>query len=279
VIAGDSNVVGSADLNHLVMLSLSDTSFSRFVTSSFSPVERDDAIVVFANEYATTAVSLEGKLSTQFGMNGSRFGPEVGMGFDLADDFEDNIVILKCGGTGGAMAEEWLPPSSGVPGTYYSRLVDDIKAAMLRVEELGGASGQAAEFAGMVWFQGYDDAFNNVFRSAYETNLRNFITDIRIEFNLPNLPIVIAEAGAQGSTPNTEEQEMREIQKRVVDSYDNTILTVTSQFITGFDTSSATEVFGTLSNYWGRADVMLNIGYQFAADMLELRRGGGMSRQ
>jgi len=276
VIAGDSNVVGFADLNHLLSLSFLDPAYARFVTSSFAPVERPDATITFNQEYAKIVAKVEGKLSTQYGSDGAHFGPEVGMGFNLADEIDKNIVIVKGGGTGGSLAEEWLPPSSGGPGSYYSQLVGDIKDAMGRVVELGGASGQPAEFAGMVWFHGYDDVFNNAFRGAYGTNLRNLIKDIRTEFDLPNLPIVIAELGGQGASPDTAELEMREIQKGVVESTENTALTATSTFITGFDTSNPTDIYDSSSNYWGRADVMIQIGYQFAADMLALRGNGAV---
>ena len=276
VIAGDSNVVGFADLNHLLSLSFLDPAYARFVTSSFAPVERPDATISFNQEYAKIVAKVEGQLSTQYGTDGAHFGPEVGMGFNLADDIDKNIVIVKCGGTAGSLAEEWLPPRSSGPGTYYTQMVEDIKDAMGRVTELGGTSGQPAEFAGMVWFHGYDDVFNNAFRGAYATNLRNLINDIRTEFDLPNLPIVIAELGAQGANPDAAELEMREIQKGVVEATENTVLTATSELITGFDTSNPTEVYDSASNYWGRADVMIQIGYQFAADMLALRGNGAV---
>jgi hypothetical protein len=268
VIAGDSNVVGFADLNHLVGLSFSDPSFGRFVTPSFAPVELSDAIVSFKNEYGNIRVTEEGQLSTQYGTDGAHFGPEVGMGFDLADQFDENVVIVKGGGTGGSLAVDWLPPSSGGPGSFYTQLVGDIKDAMSRVVEFAGTSDRPAMFAGLVWFHGYDDAFNNVFRAAYESNLQNLITDIRAEFGQPDLPIVIAELGAQGATPDAAELEMRGIQKRVADVNVYTVLTNTSQFVTGFDTTSPSEIFDGVSNYWGRADVMIQIGYQFAADIL-----------
>ena len=276
VIAGDSNVVGFADLNQLLSLSFLDPAYARFVTSSFAPVERPDATISFNQEYAKIVAKVEGQLSTQYGTDGAHFGPEVGMGFNLADDIDKNIVIVKCGGTAGSLAEEWLPPRSSGPGTYYTQMVEDIKDAMGRVTELGGTSGQPAEFAGMVWFHGYDDVFNNAFRGAYATNLRNLINDIRTEFDLPNLPIVIAELGAQGANPDAAELKMREIQKGVVEATENTVLTATSELITGFDTSNPTEVYDSASNYWGRADVMIQIGSQFAADMLALRGNGAV---
>lgn len=273
VIAGDSNVVGFADLNHLVTLSFSDPAFSKFVTPFFSPVERADGFVTFNNEYGNLKLQAEGLLSTQYGTDGGHFGPEVGLGWDLADLYEESIVVIKGGGTG-ALASQWLPPSSGGPGDYYTQLVDDIKGAMSRADAITGTTGQPVEFAGLIWFHGYDDVFNNAFKAAYETNLQNLISDIRAEFQLPNLPIVIAELGAQGDTPDQAELEMRDIQKRVVDANAYTILSTTSQFVTGFDKASPTDVFDGAANYWGRADVMISIGYQFAADISAAKTKG-----
>ena len=55
--------------------------------------------------------------------------------------------------------------------------------------------GHEAEIAGFVWFQGWNDMYGKVGPGEYEENLVNLIMDVRKEFNLPNLPVVVGETG------------------------------------------------------------------------------------
>jgi hypothetical protein len=55
-----------------------------------------------------------------------------------------------------------------------------------------------AELGGLLWFQGFNDQFSDVYcdelSGRYETNLRNFISDIRASLGASNLPVVVVKA-------------------------------------------------------------------------------------
>lgn len=271
VVAGGANAIGYADLNHLVTLSFFDDSYDRYVTSTFQPVEREDAFVTFDKTYDSFANTEEGPLSTQYGSDGAHFGPEVSLGFDLGDLFDEDIVILKAGGKS-PLSSAWLPPTSsptGTAGSYYTRLVSDISDAVSRADQITGSAGPPGHLAGIVWFHGYDDMNLDSSRAAYGTNLQNLINDLRTDLMLPNLPFVIAELGGQGTaTTDANELEIRATQKAVADAMDYTVYSETAKFISGFDTTSPSDTYAGYNLYWGRADVMLKIGSQLATDML-----------
>lgn len=52
--------------------------------------------------------------------------------------------------------------------------------------------------AGFGWHQGWNDRINETFNAEYETNMVNFIHDIRNDLGATNLPFVIAETGMTG---------------------------------------------------------------------------------
>jgi hypothetical protein len=232
------------------------------------------SFVAFDREYGDFHATLEGALSVEgFGSADGEFGPEVGFGFELGNQWlGEDVVIIKAGGMT-ALAADWLPPSSnggGSNGAFYTEMIQDIQDSLARVDEITGTNGQVAELSGLVWFHGYADAFDADFRSQYEVNLANLLLDIRSDLSLPSLPSVIGELGGQGSDPSNDEAEMREIQQRVANADANALFSCTSQYITGFDTSNPDEMFDGNFHYWGRADGMIRIGREFATDMLAL---------
>ncbi|MEO1530106.1 MAG: sialate O-acetylesterase, partial [Planctomycetota bacterium] len=55
-------------------------------------------------------------------------------------------------------------------------------------------SGKKLEFAGLFWFQGWNDQYNGA-ESEYADNMRHFIDDVRKDLKTPKLPVVIAMMG------------------------------------------------------------------------------------
>lgn len=71
--------------------------FAHTTCDSFRfPVDQPDAVINFKNKYRSVRLQAAGPLG-------------VGMGFDDANDFEANIVIVKGGGAGSVLANDWLP--------------------------------------------------------------------------------------------------------------------------------------------------------------------------
>ena len=54
------------------------------------------------------------------------------------------------------------------------------------------------EWGGFVWFQGWNDMFNQDALAQYEQNLVHLIKDLRAHLKQPNLPVVVGELGNMG---------------------------------------------------------------------------------
>ncbi|MEM7391953.1 MAG: sialate O-acetylesterase [Verrucomicrobiota bacterium] len=60
---------------------------------------------------------------------------------------------------------------------------------------------QGYEILGFVWFQGWNDQYQDRWLS-YETNMANFIRDVRKEFKAPKMKFVIGQMGHDGMKPD-----------------------------------------------------------------------------
>ena len=154
VLAGQSNVVGHASLNQLERLILNGAPSLQDFHDAHGWIERDDAFVTFKQEYGNLHNVLEGRLTAElYGGSAHTFGPEAGFGFELADHFDQDVVIVKAAGAAG-LAQDWFPPSadSGLGGDFFNSMVVDIQDTMERVDQIVGLKGQTAELGGIVWW-------------------------------------------------------------------------------------------------------------------------------
>ena len=162
-----------------------------------------------------TVVSPKSEASTAKTEASGLIGPELGFGHMMGDLTENPILIVKCTWGGRSLGHQFCPPSSRVgepepvtnsdKGFYYNeiiRLVDEAIAGLGTY--VPGYAGQGYEIAGFAWHQGWNDRINTTFSAAYETNMVNFINDMRSELGVPNLPFVIATTGMDGWRDYTE---------------------------------------------------------------------------
>ena len=70
-------------------------------------------------------------------------------------------------------------------------------------ERFPGYKNQGYEIEGFVWFQGWNDQYQDRWLT-YEKNMANFIRDVRKEFKAPNMPFVIGQMGHDGMKPDKE---------------------------------------------------------------------------
>ncbi len=73
--------------------------------------------------------------------------------------------------------------------------------------------GQGYQISGFVWFQGWNDQYNEYWLS-YEKNMANFIRDVRREFKVPGLPFVIGQMGNGGQVEEIPEGSPRDVIKK-----------------------------------------------------------------
>ena len=155
-----------------------------------------------------------GDLSPGFGASSGKttIGPELGFGHAMGAFYEEQILIIKCSWGGKSLGLDFLPPSSesyptpvaeGDKGFFYQKIleiVDDV-TANIAVHVPGYNAAGGYEIAGFCWHQGWNDRVTPAFSAAYETNMANFIRDIRNDLGVPNLPFVIATSAMDGNGP------------------------------------------------------------------------------
>jgi DUF1680 family protein len=145
---------------------------------------------------------LKGNLTIGFtGYGGAtHIGPELQIGHVLGDTIQNQILLVKTAWGGKSLFADFRPPSSGgEAGPYYTRMLQEVQEALDNLKhDFPTYDGGGYEIAGFIWFQGWNDMFNQAARDEYEANLVNLIKDLRAEWKVPNLPVVIGELGNGG---------------------------------------------------------------------------------
>ena len=89
------------------------------------------------------------------------------------------------------------PFSMDAAGLNYRMMNEAVHKVLDNIKENHPAYDPAAgyEIAGFVWFQGFNDQFNDHFKANYKNNMVAFIKDIRREYKAPKMPFVIGVLG------------------------------------------------------------------------------------
>lgn len=158
-----------------------------------------------------------GALTTGYGAKSDRIGPELGFGWVLGDALDEPVLLIKCAWGGKSLAVDFRPPSSGrvpyslgekqdaaiaaepeIVGRYYREILRLTRESLAKITELVPGSDGRYELIGFGWHQGWNDRISDHFNAEYESNMANFIRDIRRDLGTPGLPFVIAETGMSG---------------------------------------------------------------------------------
>jgi len=87
-------------------------------------------------------------------------------------------------------------------GKDYRNMVSEVHGCLGELEErFPGYKNQGYEIMGFVWFQGWNDQYQDRWLT-YEKNMANFIRDVRKEFKAPNMKFVIGQMGNDGMAPD-----------------------------------------------------------------------------
>jgi len=225
ILAGQSNMEGKAKVELLeYQIDQPETrEFFKHLKKDGEWVVRDDVWINYLNR--------RGKLTVGFGSPG-RIGPELEFGNTVGDRFEEQVLIIKTAWGGKSIGRDFRPPSSGLPseeklkqiveqtnernrkrnrpeitlddvkdmyGKYYREMMKEINTTLQELKpRFPDYSGQGYEFAGFVWFQGWNDMFDADFLANYGKHMANFIRDVRKDLKSPNLPFVIGQMGQNG---------------------------------------------------------------------------------
>ena len=209
IVARTNHNGGQGSLEFLVKNPATSNRFASLVDATGQWHKRDDVWISYLDR--------KGQLSAGYGARKDMFGPELGFGWVMGDAIKAPVLIIKCAWGGKSLGVDFRSPSSGklpyslgekndavisnnpaMLGKYYRETISLTKAALANIKELVPGSDGSYVLAGFGWHQGWNDRINEKFGAEYETNMVNFIHDIRKDLGAPNLPFVIAETGMTG---------------------------------------------------------------------------------
>lgn len=193
----------------------------------------------------------------------SHIGPELQFGHVMGDHFEEPVLLVKTAWGGKSLYVDFRPPGSGgETGPYYTKMVEEVRAA------LGELKGQKYELAGFVWMQGWNDMCTKPAIPEYADNLVHLVADLRKEFGVPDLPVVVGELGNGGpAKESTPMAEFRKAQEAGTARIKNAIFVKTSRHARPKDLSPNT---GHGHHWFGNAESYFLVGDELALGMKKL---------
>jgi len=131
-------------------------------------------------------------------------GPELGFGYVMGTFHDEQVLLIKTSMGNRSLGFDFRPPSSGrtdVSNEYesleYKLMVKGVRETLDNIAKIvPGYQGQGYEIAGFGWFQGHKD--KDAPKEEYEKHLVNLINDLRKEFNVPKMSVVVATVGFDG---------------------------------------------------------------------------------
>lgn len=233
ILAGQSNMEGKAP-NTLFDIQAKAEKTRDF----FAHLRRGDEWVV-RDDVFITFLDRKGPLTLGFG-SPNRTGAEFEFGVRIGDHFKEPVLLIKTAWGGHSLYKNFRSPSAGLPpaevlekewndakdrvrreneknkrndplptldeikeeyGATYREMLAEIRRVIdLRGELFPQLADLQPEFAGFVWFQGWNDQYGGA-EKEYAANLQHFIRDVRRDLGAPKLPFVIAAMGQNGSKP------------------------------------------------------------------------------
>lgn len=192
----------------------------------------------------------------------SHIGPELQFGHVMGDFFEEPVLLIKTAWGGKSLYVDFRPPSSGGKvGPFYTKMLEEIHAALAELKD------QKYEIAGFVWQQGWNDMCTKPAIPEYAQNLVNLVNDIRKEFGVPNLPVVVGELGNGGPVKAGDMFEFRKAQEEGTARIKNALFVKTEQFARPPEMSPNT---GHGHHWFGNAESYFLIGNALGEGMKSL---------
>ena len=184
---------------------------------------RDDVRISFTAK----GVLREGPLTIGFTGYGGRshIGPELQFGHVVGDHFQQPVLLIKTAWGGKSLQKDFRPPSSGgAVGEYYTKMLTEVRGALKALD-------RPSRLGGFIWMQGWNDMVSAEATSEYAVNLQNLAHDIRTEFKVPELPVVVGELGNGGpAKPDSGMGRFRTAQKQGTQQISNSVFVETTAF-------------------------------------------------
>jgi alpha-galactosidase len=200
ILAGQSNmeghgVIAGPQKGTLETLSKDPASAARYkhlLDKDGKWIVRDD---VWVSYYETKGALTVGGFAAK-----GCIGPELGFGWAVGDYLDGQVLLIKFGPGGTSLAGPWRPPSSGgTVGDEYQKMIASVKKKLETLKtDFPGYDGKGHEIVGFGWHQGWNDGCSMKDSQEYESNLANFIRDVRKDLGVPKLPFAIGGSGFGG---------------------------------------------------------------------------------
>jgi alpha-galactosidase len=145
------------------------------------------------------------------------FGPELLFGIGMGDYFKEPVLLIKTCWGGHNLFGCFRPPSAGKPayeigdwpkpgdvGASYHKMVKEVRECLANLDaDFPQLKGLKPELSGFVWFQGWNDMCvdEKIRQQVYDEYCPNFVhlvQDLRAEFKVPKMPVVVGELGVGG---------------------------------------------------------------------------------
>ncbi|MEC7566589.1 MAG: sialate O-acetylesterase [Planctomycetota bacterium] len=258
---------GKGTLNRVMENPKTKASYAHIKNNHGDFVVRDDVFV----RYVTPSKLKRGGLSVGFtGYDGNHhIGPEFQFGHVVGSVIKQPVLLIKTAWGGKSIYKDFRPPSSGGQvGAYYRQMISEIKQGLDQIPVDFPHLNKRYELRGFVWFQGWNDMYDEDARSQYEQNLVNLIGDVRREFEVPDLPVVIGELGNGGEDVSDNMKSIRNAQKTAAEKTHHAYFVKTTQFARPKEQSPNV---GHGHHWFGNAESYFLIGDALGKKMLELQ--------
>ncbi len=233
ILVGQSNMQGQASMQTLgyqIKDPRTADTFAHLHDGQGNYKTRDDVYINF--------IDRRGQLTLGYGSGQERFGPELGFGWVVGEHHQEPVLLIKAAYGGRSLFRDFRSPSAGLPDEAFLQAelesaqqnvrnnnerrnvndplptMDDIKskygfAWRDMVGEINNVrqnyktlfpelKDRELNFAGFVWFQGWNDMISDNNSAAYTDNMRHFINDVRKEVGIADLPFIIGQLGVDG---------------------------------------------------------------------------------
>ena len=259
---------GKGTLNRAIQNPKTKELFSHIKNNKDEFIVRDDVFV----RYVTPSKIKRGGLSVGFtGYDGNHhIGPEFQFGHVVGKAIKQPVLLIKTAWGGKSIYKDFRPPSSGGEvGKYYQQMITEIKQGLDQISVDFPNLNKDYELRGFVWFQGWNDMYNEDARAEYEQNLVNLIKDVRHEFDAQDLPVVIGELGNGGEDAPDNMQAIRNAQKNAAEKTPHTYFVKTTPFARPKEQSPNV----SHGHHWfGNAESYFLIGNALGKKMLESQK-------
>ena len=233
---------------------------------------RDDAFCWYRTDNELKA----GGISIGFAAYGGEphhFGPEMQFGHVVGDAFSDPVLIVKTAWGGKSLMTDFRPPSSGGDvGPFYIRMLEQLGEAMEEApNKIPALKDHELVISGFVWQQGWNDMCDQDATNQYTDNLVNFISDIRKQVGIRDLPFVFGELGNGGPAEQGSMKKFRDAQAAVAaKELDNVSYVETTNFAR-LPENSPNQGHG--HHWYGNAESYFFLGNALGEAMVQLLQG------